>query len=138
MSLHHSLTRSARREFSTIRKTTADYLSVLKDHGCPAVPRAPAGNNIVVDYAKGCFIYDIDRRAYLDFQTGIGVSNTGHCHPKVVKAVQDQVSKGIHLQQNCNISKPVVELIEKLSQNAPKGISRFFFNCTVSRQNAYS
>jgi len=114
------------------QKGEAHYLAVLKDHGCPAVSRAPAGNNIVIDHAKGCYVTDIHGRRFLDFQTGIGVANTGHCHPKVVDAVIKQVSKGIHLQQNCGISKPHVDLIEKLVSVAPKGISRFFFNCTGS------
>ena len=51
------------------------------------------------------------------------------CNCSVVKAVQDQVAKGIHLQQNCTISQPTVELLERLAELAPKGISRFFFNC---------
>lgn len=117
---------------STKRLSEEHCLAVLKEHGCPAVARAPAGNNIVVDHAKGCYIFDINGKKYLDFQTGIGVANTGHCHPKVVAAVTEQVAKGIHLQQNCGISQPVVQLIERLVDIAPKGISRFFFNCTGS------
>jgi 4-aminobutyrate aminotransferase-like enzyme len=47
----------------------------------------------------------------------------------VVKAVQDQVAKGIHLQQNCMVSRPMVELIDRLTGLVPAGLSKFFFNC---------
>lgn len=43
--------------------------------------------------------------------------------------MQEQVAKGIHLQQNCTISQPVCELLEKMDKATPKHLSRFFFNC---------
>lgn len=125
--------RFAKRNFATAGK---DYVKVLDQHFSPAVPRSPKGNNIVVDHAKGCWITEFGTgRKYLDLQTGIGVANTGHCHPKVVAAVQDQVAKGIHLQQNCTISRPVVELLEVLNENTPKELTKFFFNCTGTEAN---
>lgn len=63
-----------------------DYKGILDTHFSPAVPRSPKGNNIVVDYAKGCWIHSMDGKKYLDLQTGIGVANTGHCHPRCVPA----------------------------------------------------
>jgi len=48
----------------------------------------------------------------------------------VVEAVREQVGKGIHLQQNCGISRPLVALIEKLNANTPAELTKFFFNCT--------
>jgi 4-aminobutyrate aminotransferase-like enzyme len=59
-----------------------DYLGILEQRFAPAVARAPKGNNIVVDYAKGCWLTDVDGGKWLDFQSGIGVANTGHCHPR--------------------------------------------------------
>lgn len=47
----------------------------------------------------------------------------------VAAAICAQVQNGIHLQQNCMISQPTLELIEELKLCAPKGLSRFFFNC---------
>ena len=44
--------------------------------------------SIEADHAQGCYIYDTQGNKYLDFTCGIGVTNTGHCHPKVVEAVQ--------------------------------------------------
>ena len=119
---------------STVRALSAaspvDHLAILAKHWSPAVPRAPKGNNIVVSHGVGAWLTDIAGRKYLDFQCGIGVANTGHCHPRVVAAVRDQVGKGIHLQQNCCISQPVVSLIERLVDGTPPGIDRFFFNAT--------
>ncbi len=45
---------------------------------------------IQAERAEGCYIYAIDGKEYLDFTCGIGVTNTGHCHPKVVEAIREQ------------------------------------------------
>ena len=82
--MRRSAVRLAAAAGSAAPRTTADYLGVLERHWSPAVPRAPKANNIVVDYARGCWITDMSGRKYLDFQTGIGVANTGHCHPRCV------------------------------------------------------
>ena len=46
---------------------------------------------------KGMALTDIDGKKYLDFFPGWGVSNVGHCHPKVISAVRDQIGKLIHI-----------------------------------------
>ncbi len=51
------------------------------------------------------------------------------CACRVAEAIAEQVKNGIHLQQNCMISQPMVALLEKLNEVAPAGLSRFFFNC---------
>ena len=112
--------------------TTASALRILGDHFSPAVPRAPKGNNIVCASARGAYVTDVGGKRYLDFQTGIGVANTGHSHPKVVAAITKQIQDGIHLQQNCMVSQPTLALLEALAEVAPKGLSRFFFNCELA------
>ena len=62
----------------------------------PTYARLPA----VFVKGKGSVLTDIDGRKYLDFFPGWGVSNTGHCHPKVVAAVRDQIGKLIHIPNN--------------------------------------
>ena len=47
---------------------------------------------------EGVLLYDEDDRRYLDFTAGIGVTSTGHCHPRVVEAAQRQVGTLIHAQ----------------------------------------
>ena len=49
----------------------------------------------------GIYIYDAEGNQYIDFTSGIGVVNTGHCHPKVVQAVQEQATKLLFGQINC-------------------------------------
>lgn len=49
-----------------------------------------------VAYGKDCYLYGVDGKAYLDFTSGIGVTSTGHCHKKVVKAIHDQAASLIH------------------------------------------
>ncbi len=48
----------------------------------------------------GIYLYDEHDNRYMDFSCGIGVTNTGHCHPKVVKAIQEQAGKLIFGQMN--------------------------------------
>ena len=49
--------------------------------------------DIDVDYAEGIYIHDTQGQRYMDFTSGIGVTNTGHAHPRVVKAIQDQAAR---------------------------------------------
>ena len=44
--------------------------------------------DLEVSHGEGVYLYGADGRRYLDFTSGIGVTNTGHCHPKVVAAIQ--------------------------------------------------
>jgi 4-aminobutyrate aminotransferase len=67
-------------------------------------------------------------RKLLDFTSGIGVTNTGHCHPKVVKAAQDQVGKLMHVQMGIAYHEPVLQLAEELKTVVPKGLDQFFFS----------
>ena len=78
--------------------------------------------------AEGVYIYDTDGRRYTDFTSGIGVINTGHCHPRVVEAVQRQSAKMIFGQMNIVIPPVTVELAEKLNAITPEKIDRFFFS----------
>jgi 4-aminobutyrate aminotransferase len=54
--------------------------------------------DIVIVRGQGSYVFTDKEEKYLDFATGIGVTGTGHCHPKVVKAIQDQAGKMIHAQ----------------------------------------
>ncbi|MGB1250994.1 MAG: aspartate aminotransferase family protein, partial [Candidatus Promineifilaceae bacterium] len=78
--------------------------------------------------AEGIYLYDADDNRYIDFTSGIGVVNTGHCHPNVVKAIQEQASKLIFGQINCVIPPITLELAEKVNAITPPEIDRFFFS----------
>ena len=78
--------------------------------------------------AEGAYIYTEDGVKYLDFTCGIGVTNTGHCHPRVVEAIREQAGKFLHAQANIVVHKPMMQLIEELRTIVPPGIDGFFFS----------
>jgi 4-aminobutyrate aminotransferase len=83
---------------------------------------------IVAERAEGTYVYDHDGTRYLDFTCGIGVTNTGHCHPRVVRAVQEQAAKLLHGQANIVFHPPLLELAQELRAVAPEGLDSFFFS----------
>jgi 4-aminobutyrate aminotransferase len=83
---------------------------------------------IVVDHAEGCWVYDQSGDAYLDFTCGIAVTNTGHCHPKVVAAIREQAGAILHAQANILTHKPMLELVAELRRIVPPAIDGFFFS----------
>lgn len=84
--------------------------------------------NFVADRAEGSYIYTDDGKKLLDFTCGIGVTNTGHCHPKVVEAVREQAGLFLHAQANIVIHKPLLQLIEEIRKIVPPSIDSFFFS----------
>lgn len=84
--------------------------------------------HIVVDRAEGAYLYDADGQAYLDFTSGIGVTNTGHCHPRVVAAVREQAGRLLHGQANIVFHPPMLQLVEELRTVFPPQLDRFFFS----------
>ena len=83
--------------------------------------------SFVAERAEGSYIYTEDGRKILDFTCGIGVTNTGHCHPKVVEAIREQAGLFLHAQANIVIHKPMLQLIEELRKIVPSSIDSFFF-----------
>ncbi|MBK1785787.1 aspartate aminotransferase family protein [Prauserella cavernicola] len=83
---------------------------------------------VVVDHGEGAYLYDVDGRRHLDFTAGIGVTSTGHCHPRVVAAAQEQVGKLIHGQYTTVMHKPLLELTERLTEVLPSGLDSLFFS----------
>lgn len=77
---------------------------------------------------EGVYLYDADGNRYLDFSCGIGVVNTGHCHPRIVKAIQAQAEKLLFAQMNTIINPQTVALAGELTRVLPKELHRFFFS----------
>jgi len=71
-----------------------------------------------MDHGKGSEVWDVDGNRFLDFAAGIAVTSTGHSHPKVVKAIQEQAEKFIHISSDFYHEK-WIELSEKLAGIAP-------------------
>ena len=84
--------------------------------------------HIVAERAEGAYVYDQDGTRYLDFTCGIGVTNTGHCHPAVVQAVQEQAAKLLHGQVNIIFHPPLLELAQELRAIVPEPLDSFFFS----------
>ncbi|HET89587.1 MAG TPA: aminotransferase class III-fold pyridoxal phosphate-dependent enzyme [Chloroflexi bacterium] len=83
---------------------------------------------IVAQRGEGAYVYDQDGTRYLDFTTGIGVTSTGHCHPKVVEAVQAQAARLLHGQVNIIYHEPLLTLVDELKEVVPEGLDSFFFS----------
>lgn len=84
--------------------------------------------NLVIDRGEGSHVFTTDGEKYLDFTSGIGVTNTGHSHPKVVKAIQDQAAKIMHAQVNCYFHEPLLRLSHALNDVTPAHLDTFFFS----------
>ncbi|WP_298622642.1 aminotransferase class III-fold pyridoxal phosphate-dependent enzyme [uncultured Legionella sp.] len=74
---------------------------------------------IFVERAKGSFIEDVDGNVFLDFSSGFGVVNTGHCPDSVVKAIQTQAEKYIHTSFNILPYEGYIRVCEQLNQHTP-------------------
>jgi len=81
-------------------------------------PSYPRGYPFVMDHGLGTRVWDVDGNSFLDFAAGIAVVSTGHSHPKVVKAIQEQAEKFIHISSDFYHPK-WIELAEKLNEIAP-------------------
>jgi 4-aminobutyrate aminotransferase len=82
---------------------------------------------VVAARGEGVLLYDEDDRRYLDFTAGIGVTSTGHCHPRVVEAAQRQVGTLIHGQYTTVMHRPLLTLVDRLGEVLPRGLDRMFF-----------
>ncbi|KIJ49489.1 hypothetical protein M422DRAFT_777435 [Sphaerobolus stellatus SS14] len=83
--------------------------------------------NAVITSGKGSYVHFEDGRKVLDFTCGIGVTNLGHCHPKVSKAAAEQCMKVTHVQCSIAFHEPYVQLIEKLLPVMPHSSLDTFF-----------
>ncbi len=103
------------------------------DHLSPVWSRAFTPS-IVVERGEGAYLFAVDGKRYLDFTCGIGVTSTGHAHPKVVKAIQEQAARLIHGQANIVYHRPMIDLVDELMTIMPQPAGKpvpldsFFFS----------
>jgi 4-aminobutyrate aminotransferase len=82
----------------------------------------------VMAEGQGVWVRDVDGHVYLDFTAGVAVATTGHCHPRVVAAVQEQAARFLHMAGTDFYYQVQVELAERLAAIAPvRGRPRVFF-----------
>jgi len=96
-----------------IKRLDADYL-------LPVYARLP----ITLVRGQGVKVWDADGKEYIDFLAGIAVNALGHCHPKMVQAIQEQAATLIHTA-GYFFTAPVAKLAQKLTQIS--GMDRVFF-----------
>jgi len=85
------------------------------------------GFEIFVDRAEGAEVWDVEGRRYIDFAGGIAVLNTGHCHPALVQAMQQQLARYTHTCFQVLAYEPYVALAEKLNALAPGDFAKKSF-----------
>jgi len=78
----------------------------------------PRITGIVTASGEGSWITDVDGRRYLDFASGIAVTNVGHCHPRVVEAIREQAGRLIHTSVVTH-NEPSIALAERLAGLTP-------------------
>jgi 4-aminobutyrate aminotransferase len=83
---------------------------------------------LVVEKAKGLWVHDVDGNIFLDFTAGIAVCATGHCHPRVIKAIKKQADLLLHMSGTDFYYRPQIVLAKKLAHMAPgKGAKKVYF-----------
>lgn len=96
----------------------------------------PGRKELVVKEASGCRFTTVDGREFLDMISGIAVSNIGHSHPAVVKAVQEQISRYAHMNVYGRFVIPgQVEIVERLAKVAPGDLEVAFLTSTGTEAN---
>ncbi len=81
-----------------------------------------------IDRSEGVFIYSTDGKPFMDLISGIGVSNVGHRHPRVLEAIQQQLDKYLHLMVYGEyVQTPQTQLAHALAQTLPVGLDTVYF-----------
>ena len=107
--------------------------SVLETYKSAVMPTySPA---VAISSGKGVTVRDVDNHSFYDFTSGIGVHNVGHCHKKVVAAIQEQAAKLTH-SSNLFVNEPCANLAAKLVELSGLGGKVFFCNSGAEANEA--
>lgn len=82
---------------------------------------------LVAERGEGAIVVDVDGNRFLDFSAGIAVAATGHCHPRVVRAIREQAARLIHLSGTDFYYENMVDLAERLVRTVPGAVPRRVF-----------
>jgi len=97
----------------------------------------PAGEPVIVAKAKGCTIWDVHGKEYLDLTAGYFVNNAGHCHPRIAEAASRQLHEVLQVSGK-HATIPAIKLAKKLIQLAPKSLNKAFFSTGGSEANEFA
>jgi acetylornithine/N-succinyldiaminopimelate aminotransferase len=110
--------------------TLSELQTLEREHVVPSYARSP----VQFVRGEGPRLWDEDGNEYLDFLCGISVTNVGHCHPRVVAAVREQVGELMHVS-NLFYTEPAMRLAERLSESSLQG-KVFFCNSGAEASEA--
>jgi 4-aminobutyrate aminotransferase / (S)-3-amino-2-methylpropionate transaminase / 5-aminovalerate transaminase len=105
---------------------TIKKISALRDGEARSMRGQPP---IVWDRAEGINVFDAYGNKWLDFSSGVLITNAGHSHPKIVDAIVKQASKSL-LTSYCFPNQPRIDLVQKLVEISPEGLDKVFLLST--------
>jgi len=108
--------------------SVAELQALERDYVIPTYARAP----VEFVRGRGTRLWDSEGEEYLDFFSGVGVTNTGHCHPAVVEAIRDQAERLMHTS-NLYYTEPAMRLARRLSESSLGG--KVFFTNSGAEAN---
>jgi predicted acetylornithine/succinylornithine family transaminase len=108
--------------------SVAELQALERDHLMATYARAP----VEFVRGRGARLWDVDGVEYLDFFSGVGVTNAGHCHPAVVDAVQRQAERLMHAS-NLYYTEPAMRLAQRLAESSLGG--KVFFTNSGAEAN---
>lgn len=95
---------------------------------CRSTDPAVYVQDLVVESASGSYVVSHKGEAYLDAASGIGVTSTGHCHPRVVAAVTAQTASALFAQQNCTpYHQALNDVVAGLDRVLPPNLDKYLF-----------
>ena len=130
------LSKPAESTVTKLHQHTADSL-LERDEKVVLRPWSASGEPVPIVSAQGCVVTDADGKEFLDFTSGYFVNNAGHCHPKVMKAAADQLTKVTQVSGR-HTTPAQVELAEKLVEVSPSSIEKVFFATGGSEANEFA
>jgi 4-aminobutyrate aminotransferase len=111
---------------SRLGKRASKLLELDKKYISPSYTR---GYPFFMDHGKGAYVWDVDGHAFLDFTSGIAVTSTGHSHPAVVRAIEEQARKFLHMSGSDFYYATEIALAAKLASIAPGKEPKKVFFC---------
>ena len=84
-------------------------------------------SSVTVARGEGIYVWDLEGERWMDFTSGIAVVNTGHCHPRVVQAIQEQAGRIIHAQANIFAHEPMLKASVELTATLPARLNQVFW-----------